>query len=411
MSGLPWTSSSSMRNRSSRWTRTSAERATRSRVYTSARPRSTVSTRTSSSTTRKAASSSEHVPSCASTSGKTRSTGTTPAVRTASSSGLADPARCARTWVRLLNEVALSNGRMLAERKPEWLRVRPPSGANSAHLQSLFRSLDLHTVCEEAHCPNVWECWGGGTATIMLMGDTCTRGCRFCAVTSGNPHGVLDLDEPKKVAMALAEMNLTYVVLTSVDRDDLEDGGAGHFAKTVREIKARRPDMLVEALIPDFQGDLDAVRTVVDSGVDVLDHNVETIDRLQGTGRDRRAGYRQSLRVLAGAKGEPGGLVSKSSIMLGLGETEDEVEATMRDLRAAGVDIRTLGQYLRPSSWHLAVETYLPPEMFDRYRELGEELGFLYVASGPLVRSSYRAGEYYLEKVIRDRRNLNPKAG
>src|SRR2546426_940632 len=188
-------------------------------------------------------------------------------------------------WVRLLNEVDLSNRTMLAERKPEWLRVRPPSGENYAHLKSLFRSLDLHTVCEEAHCPNVWECWGGGTATIMLMGDTCTRGCRFCAVTSGNPHGVLDLDEPKKVAMALAEMDLSYVVLTSVDRDDLADGGAAHFAKTVREIKIRRPDMLVEALIPDFQGDLDAVRTVVDSAVDVLDHNIETVERLQGAVR------------------------------------------------------------------------------------------------------------------------------
>src|SRR5437867_6768185 len=172
---------------------------------------------------------------------------------------------------------------MLAEHKPEWLRVRPPSGENYAHLKTLFRSLDLHTVCEEAHCPNVWECWGGGTATIMLMGDTCTRGCRFCAVTSGNPHGVLDLDEPKKVAMALAEMDLSYVVLTSVDRDDLSDGGAAHFAQTVREIKTRRPEMLVEALIPDFQGDLDAVRTVVDSGVDVLDHNIETVEDRKST--------------------------------------------------------------------------------------------------------------------------------
>src|SRR5437899_3490051 len=371
MSGLPWTSSSSMRNRSSRWTRTSAERATRSRAYTSARPRSTVSTRTSSSTTRKAASSSEHVPSCASTSGKTRSTGTTPAVRTASSSGLADPAHCARTWVRLLNEVALSNGGMLAERKPEWLRVRPPSGENYVHLKSLFRSLDLHTVCEEAHCPNVWECWGGGTATIMLMGDTCTRGCRFCAVTSGNPHGVLDLDEPKKVAIALAEMDLSYVVLTSVDRDDLADGGAAHFGKTVREIKIRRPDMRVEALIPDFQGDLDAVRTVVDSGVDVLDHNIETVERLQGAVRDRRASYAQSLKVLRAAKEMRSDLFSKSSIMLGLGETREEVLATMRDLRANEVDVVTVGQYLRPSTWHIAVQEYVPPEVFEELRVAG----------------------------------------
>ena len=292
---------------------------------------------------------------------------------------------------------------MLAERKPEWLRVRPPSGENYRHLKTLFRSLDLHTVCEEAHCPNVWECWGGGTATIMLMADTCTRGCRFCAVTSGNPHGVLDLDEPRKVAIALAEMDLTYVVLTSVDRDDLPDGGAAHFAKTVREIKARRPDLIVEALIPDFQGDLDAVRTVVDAGLDVLDHNVETVERLQASVRDRRASYAQSLQVLRGAKRMRYGLYTKSSIMLGLGETREEVLQTMEDLRAADVDILTLGQYLRPSTWHLAVHEYVPPEVFDELCDAGERMGFAYVAAGPLVRSSYRAGEFFLEKVIRDR--------
>jgi len=292
---------------------------------------------------------------------------------------------------------------MLAERKPEWLRVRPPSGENYVHLKGLFRSLDLHTVCEEAHCPNVWECWGGGTATIMLMGDTCTRGCHFCAVKSGNPHGILDLDEPRKVAIALSDMDLTYVVLTSVDRDDLADGGASHFAKTVREIKDRRPDLLVEALIPDFQGDLEAVRSVVDAGVDVLDHNIETVERLQAVVRDRRANYGQSLRVLRGAKGMRDGLFTKSSIMLGLGETRDEVLETMRDLREADVDIVTLGQYLRPSDWHLPVREFVPPETFDQLREAGEAMGFAYVAAGPLVRSSYRAGEFFLEKVIRDR--------
>jgi len=282
--------------------------------------------------------------------------------------------------------------------------VKPPSGENYVHLKGLFRSLDLHTVCEEAHCPNVWECWGGGTATIMLLGDTCTRGCRFCAVKSGNPHGLLDLDEPRKVAMALAEMDLTYVVLTSVDRDDLPDGGAGHFARTVREIKARRPDMIVEALIPDFQGDLEAVRTVVDAGVDVLDHNVETVPRLQALVRDRRANYSQSLAVLRGAKDVRKDLYTKSSIMLGLGEAREEILATMRDLRAAKVDILTLGQYLRPSTWHLPVKEYVPPETFDELRIAGEAMGFLYVAAGPLVRSSYRAGEFFMEKVIRERR-------
>ncbi len=293
---------------------------------------------------------------------------------------------------------------MLAVPKPEWLKVRPPSGEAYARVKELLRSLDLHTVCKEAHCPNVWECWGGGTATIMLLGDTCTRGCRFCAVKSGNPHGILDFDEPRKVAMAVAEMDLSYVVLTSVDRDDLPDGGAAHFAKTVREIKARRPDMLVEALIPDFRGDLAAVRQVVESGVDVLDHNIETVERLQGTVRDRRASYAQSLTVLRAAKGMREGLFTKSSIMLGLGETRDEILQTMQDLRASDVDILTLGQYLRPSSWHIAVQEYVPPETFDGLRAAGEAMGFAYVAAGPLVRSSYRAGEFFMEKVIRARR-------
>src|SRR6266508_608668 len=281
---------------------------------------------------------------------------------------------------------------MLAVPKPEWLKVRPPSGEAYARVKELLRSLDLHTVCEEAHCPNVWECWGGGTATIMLLGDTCTRGCRFCAVKSGNPHGILDFDEPRKVAMAVAEMDLSYVVLTSVDRDDLPDGGAAHFAKTVREIKARRPDMLVEALIPDFRGDLAAVRQVVESGGDVLDHNIETVARLQGTVRDRRASYAQSLTVLRAAKGMREGLFTKSSIMLGLGETRDEILQTMRDLRAIDVDILTLGQYLRPNDWHLVVHEYVPPEFFDELRDIGESMGFAYVAAGPRDRPGYRAG-------------------
>ena len=292
---------------------------------------------------------------------------------------------------------------MLTERKPEWLRVRPPSGENYAHLKTLLRSLDLHTVCEEAHCPNVGECWGGGTATIMLLGDTCTRGCRFCAVTSGNPRGAIDVDEPRKVAGAIAELGLTYVVLTSVDRDDLPDGGAGHFAQTIREIKARDSDVLVEALIPDFQGDLAAVRTVVDANPDVLDHNIETVRRLQHPVRDRRAGYEQSLAVLRGAKSMRDGLYTKSSIMLGLGESHDEVLETMHDLRDAGVDILTLGQYLRPSAWHLPVQEFVPPERFDAYRREAEAMGFLYAAAGPLVRSSYRAGEFFLENVLRGR--------
>jgi len=290
---------------------------------------------------------------------------------------------------------------MAAERKPEWLKVRPPGGDNFSHLKGLLRGLDLHTVCEEAHCPNVGECWGGGTATIMLLGDTCTRGCRFCAVTSGNPHGAVDPLEPIKVANAIADLELTYVVLTSVDRDDLPDGGAAHFAQTVRSIKAVNPGILVETLVPDFRGDPEAIRTALGGGQEVFDHNVETVRRLQETVRDRRANYEQSLFVLRHAKAVRPDVYTKSSIMLGLGETETEVLETLRDLRAAGVDIVTLGQYLRPSSWHLAVEAYVPPETFDSYRQRAEEMGFLYVAAGPLVRSSYRAGEFFLESMVR----------
>jgi lipoic acid synthetase len=293
---------------------------------------------------------------------------------------------------------------MLAERKPEWLRVRPPSGESYAQLKGLLRDLNLHTVCEEAHCPNVWECWGGGTATIMLLGDVCTRGCRFCAVNSGNPRGLVDAEEPRRVAEAIAELGLTYVVLTSVDRDDLSDGGASHFAATIREIKARDPDVLVEALIPDFQGDLDAVRTVVEAGPDVLDHNLETVRRLQGVARDRRANYEQSLAVLRAAHTMRAGLFTKSSLMLGLGETRDEVLEAMKDLRANHVDLLTLGQYLRPSEWHLAVQEYVSPEAFEELRAEGERLGFQHVAAGPLVRSSYRAGEFFLENALRERR-------
>ncbi len=293
---------------------------------------------------------------------------------------------------------------MLTERKPEWLRVRPPSGESYTHLKGLLRTLDLHTVCEEAHCPNVWECWGGGTATIMLLGDRCTRGCRFCAVTSGNPHGLVDLEEPRKVAEALADLGLTYVVLTSVDRDDLPDGGAAHFARTIREIKSRDPEILVEALIPDFQGDLGAVRTVLEAGPDVLDHNLETVRRLQAVARDPRANYEQSLSVLRGAKASSPSVFTKSSLMLGLGETRDEVLEAMRDLRANDVDFLTLGQYLRPSEWHLPVQEYVSPQAFDELRSAGDALGFAYVAAGPLVRSSYRAGEFFLEKALRERR-------
>ncbi|MFQ5837482.1 MAG: lipoyl synthase [Thermoplasmata archaeon] len=300
---------------------------------------------------------------------------------------------------------------MLSQRKPEWLRVRLPGGETYLGLRSLLRDKELHTVCEEAHCPNVGECWGGGTATIMLLGDVCTRGCRFCAVKKGNPRGQVDLFEPVKVAEAVSRLGLTYVVLTSVDRDDLPDGGASHFAATVRRLKARVPDIMVEALVPDFQGDLEAVRTVVGAGPEVLAQNLETVERLTHPVRDRRAGYHQTLTVLREAKGMRADIFTKSSLMLGLGEKEEEVLQAMKDLRNAGVDILTLGQYLRPSRRHVEVDRYVPPEEFDYYRERGEEMGFLYVAAGPLVRSSYRAGEYFLEKVLHKEVPLDVPAG
>ena len=288
-----------------------------------------------------------------------------------------------------------------AEKKPEWLRVRYPTGENYEKIKARLRSHNLHTVCEEAHCPNVAECWGGGTATFMLMGDTCTRGCRFCMVKSGNPQGALDAFEPVKVARTIADLGLKYVVITSVDRDDLPDGGASHFASTIRTIKQHDLKVITEVLIPDFQGNLDDVRKVADAGPEVIAHNIETTERLTRLVRDPRATYKQSLRVLKGIKDLSSSIYSKSSIMLGLGESEDDLLKTMRDLREVNVDILTLGQYLRPSKGHIAVSEYVSPERFNYFKHLAEELGFLYVAAGPFVRSSYRAGEFFLEALIR----------
>jgi lipoic acid synthetase len=289
---------------------------------------------------------------------------------------------------------------LLVDAKPEWLVVRPPGGQNHAQLKNLFGKLNLHTVCEEAHCPNVHECWGGGTATLMLMGDVCSRACRFCMVAPGKPSGTLDRLEPQNVAFALSEMCLNYVVLTSVDRDDLPDGGAAHIAETVRLVKERIPDLLVEVLIPDFQGDLDALRTVTWAKPDVVAHNIETTLSLTPRVRDPRANYWQSLSVLRNVKKLNPRTFTKSSIMVGLGETEEEIVGAMTHLRRAGVDFLTVGQYLRPSSRHLPVVEYVKPSQFERYRTLGEQLGFKYVASGSLVRSSYRAGEFYIHSSI-----------
>ncbi|MDE1858269.1 MAG: lipoyl synthase [Thaumarchaeota archaeon] len=289
---------------------------------------------------------------------------------------------------------------MLTGPKPEWLTISPPKGERYEDLKALFQNLNLHTVCEEAHCPNVHECWGGGTATLMLMGDVCSRACRFCMVTPGKPRGVLDELEPENVAFALSQMGLTYVVLTSVDRDDIADGGASHIARTIRLVKEKNPGMLVEVLIPDFQGDLADLKLVVDARPDVIAHNIETTMSLTRTVRDPRAQYWQSLSVLRNVKKLSGHIYTKSSIMVGLGETEEEVVQAMAHLRQADVDFLTVGQYLRPSPRHLKVAEYVRPGQFDRYRALGERLGFLYVASGPLVRSSYRAGEFFIRTAI-----------
>jgi lipoic acid synthetase len=276
-------------------------------------------------------------------------------------------------------------------RKPPWLRVRLGSGTGYEAVRRTVREHALSTVCEESHCPNIGECWSHGTATIMLMGAVCTRACRFCAVDTGNPNGWLDANEPENAARSVALMKLRYVVLTSVDRDDLPDGGAAHYAACIRAIRARNPDTAVEALTPDFRGDPRAVETVVDAPLAVFAQNLETVERLTARVRDPRAGYTQTLGVLAHAKRRRADVLTKSSLMLGLGENEAEIRAAMTDLRSAGVDLLTLGQYLRPTRNHLPIERWVPPEDFARYREWGLALGFTEVASGPLVRSSYRA--------------------
>jgi lipoic acid synthetase len=284
-----------------------------------------------------------------------------------------------------------SSGGAAAARKPPWLRAHLASGAGFTAVKNIVREHRLSTVCEEAKCPNIGECWNAGTATIMLMGSVCTRACRFCAVDTGNPRGRLDGEEPENVARSVELMGLKYVVLTSVNRDDLPDGGAAHYAAAIRAIKRRNPGTAVEALTPDFQGVRADVRTVLDSGLDVFAQNVETVSRLTHPVRDPRAGYRQTLDVLAHAKSHRPAVLTKSSVMLGLGETEAELRETLADLRAVSVDLLTLGQYLRPTPNHLPIERFVTPQEFDRYREWALALGFLECVAGPLVRSSYRA--------------------
>lgn len=288
--------------------------------------------------------------------------------------------------------------------KPSWIKIRPPAGEKYLELKAMMKELNLATVCQEAQCPNIAECWAGGTATIMLMGEVCTRGCRFCDVKTGNPKGVLDSNEPENVATAVSKMGLDYLVLTSVDRDDVDDEGSGHFAKTIQLLKLYDPRLIVEVLTPDFKGNAEFVGKIVKAKPDVFAHNVETVERLTPKVRDPRAGYRQSLNVLEMVKKQDSSRHTKSSIMLGLGETDKEIRQTLQDLIDVGCDVVTFGQYLQPRRRHLAVEEFVTPEKFKEWQQEAEAMGFLYVASGPLVRSSYRAGEFFMKGVIEKQR-------
>ncbi len=291
--------------------------------------------------------------------------------------------------------------------KPSWLKVRAPTGENYSRIKDMLGELKLATVCQSARCPNIGECWAGGTATFMIMGDVCTRGCRFCNVKTGNPKGVLDQFEPEKIAYSISQMNLEYVVITTVDRDDLPDQGAEHFSRTIKTIKKLAPKLIVEILAGDFRGDRDLIRQLADAKPDVYAHNIETVERLTPKVRDRRAGYRQTLKVLELVKEHDPYRYTKSSLMLGLGETEEEVYQTLQDLRSVGCDVVTFGQYLQPTKRHLKVEEYITPEKFKDWQKIAEGMGFLYVASGPLVRSSYRAGEFFMKGIIEKQRGQN----
>ncbi|MGA8841852.1 MAG: lipoyl synthase [Candidatus Aquilonibacter sp.] len=292
-------------------------------------------------------------------------------------------------------EIDLINGKPAHARKPDWLRVALPSGDDYERVRAKVNALALNTVCKEAACPNIAECWGAGTATIMILGDTCTRGCRFCNVKTGNPKGVIDWMEPVRVADAVRDLGWKYLVLTAVDRDDLADGGALIFANTVRAIHERVPESKVEILSGDYRGDLRALDIVMDSRPDVFAHNLETVRRLTPTVRDKRATYDQSLKILAHAKSRAPERFTKTSVMIGLGETEEEIERAMDDARAVGVDIFTLGQYLQPSKKHLPVVEFVTPEKFERLGALAKRKGFHQVVSSPLSRSSYHAEQAF----------------
>ncbi len=295
-------------------------------------------------------------------------------------------------------------------RKPDWLKVKAPSGENYARIKDMLGELKLATVCQEAKCPNMGECWSGGTATFMLMGEICTRGCRFCNVKTGNAKlGLPPVDpfEPEKVAYSISQMKLKYVVITSVDRDDMPDQGSDHFARTVKTVKKLDPNLVVEILTPDFRGDENLILHLAASYPDVFAHNIETVERLTPFVRDPRAKYKQSMDLLALVKKFDPKIYTKSSVMLGLGEKDEEILQTLKDLRAVGCDVVTFGQYLQPTTKHLKVQEFVTPEKFNHWQKISEDMGFLYVASGPLVRSSYRAGEFFLEGMIRKQKALN----
>ena len=292
-------------------------------------------------------------------------------------------------------------------KRPDWLKVRAPTSKSYHNIKEMLGGLNLATVCQEAICPNIEECWSGGTATFMLMGDTCTRACRFCAVKTGNPKGVLDLEEPQKVGYAISQMNLDYVVLTSVDRDDLEDLGADHFAKTIEVIKENNPKMIVEVLTPDFNAVPHLVERIITAAPDVFAHNIETTEALTPRVRDRRSQYRKSLKTLEIAKQIKAAQYTKTSIMLGLEEKDADVMQALKDLRDVGCDVVTFGQYLAPTNRHkkyLPIKEYIHPDKFEHWKNVADEMGFLYCASGPLVRSSYRAGEFFMKGVIEKQR-------
>ena len=293
--------------------------------------------------------------------------------------------------------------------KPEWLKIRPPHGEAFAEVKGTLRELGLNTVCESAHCPNLSECWSGGTATFMVLGNVCTRGCRFCAVDKSAKGEKLDEQEPAKLAEAVKRWNLNYIVVTSVDRDDLPDQGAGHFAECIRELKKSNPNLIVEVLIPDFRGSEECIQTIVAAKPHVIAHNIETTEDLQGRVRDPRAGYWQSIGVLQKVKGLDNTIFTKSAVMLGLGETKQMVLKSFNDLRGVGCDFITIGQYMRPSKKHLPVRNYLPPDLFKYYEKKALERGFKYAAAGPFIRSSYRAGEFFVRAMVEKRRGLESK--